>query len=419
MAAPVEDSLPTSDEEPGPPSAGGPFLSLRDRDFRLFWYGTVSVGFSQWGQQIGLNWLVFVLTGSAVQLGAVSFVGGVLALVLTPYAGFLADKYSRRELMVWSTAAGTVQCVMIAVLVLLDMAEVWHAYAFAVAAAITQAVNQPARLAYVNDISTGDTFTNAMALNSIAQNASRIVGPPLAGFIAAWSIGACFVFVAATRGLSLIYTMLLSRRTQAPNNSTENPVQQIVSGFRYLFSDIDLTLLLLLNALTALLVWPYVQFMPVFAEDVFGGNAQTYGWLVSMIAVGSIVGLFGLAWFPNVRYRGWIMLGSFIVYDALLIGFTQAPVLGVALATLATAGVFFGLASTLSHTFFQAMLRPDMRGRGLAALQVAVGLAPLGALPMGFLIDAIGIRNGVAIHFVLALTSMVIVTALGRSLRKL
>jgi MFS family permease len=258
-----------------------------------------------------------------------------------------------------------------------------------------------------------------MALNSIAQNASRIVGPPLAGFIAAWSIGACFVFVAATRGLSLIYTMLLSRRTQAPNDSTENPVQQIVSGFRYLFSDIDLTLLLLLNALAALLVWPYVQFMPVFAEDVFGGNAQTYGWLVSMIAVGSIVGLFGLAWFPNVRYRGWIMLGSFIVYDALLIGFTQAPVLSVALATLATAGVFFGLASTLSHTFFQAMLRPDMRGRGLAALQVAVGLAPLGALPMGFLIDAIGIRNGVAIHFVLALTSMVIVTALGRSLRKL
>ena len=208
MASTPPDDL---DPAPGPddsqeevprgltPVIGGPFVSLRDRDYRLLWFGTVFVGFGQWGQQIGLNWLVFLLTDSAVQLGAVAFAGGILSLFLTPFAGVIADRYSRRMIILIATIAGALQSTMLAVLVLTDTVEVWHAYVFAILTAATQAMNNPARQAYVNDVSSPETLPNAIALASIAQNASRIVGPPLAGLIAGWNVGAAFAFVAVIR----------------------------------------------------------------------------------------------------------------------------------------------------------------------------------------------------------------------------
>ncbi|MCK9487105.1 MAG: MFS transporter [Dehalococcoidia bacterium] len=424
------DRRPTRDEqgvsgargqpvEPGLPPVGGPFVSLRSRDFRLLWFSTVATGFGQWGQQIGLNWLVFLLTGSAVQLGAVSFFGGIISLILTPYAGVLADRYSRRMIILIATVLGAVQAAGLAVLVLADVVEVWHAYVFAVFAAVTQAMNQPARQAYVNDVSTPETLPNAIALNSIAQNASRIVGPPLAGLIAGWNVGAAFVFVAVIRVIASGLTMMLSARPQAATAGRGNPLRLIAGGFDYLFREGNLRLLLVVNALTALFVYPYVSFMPVFAEEVFRGGSSTYGILVSMIAVGSIIGLFGLAWLPNLRRRGLLMLVGFVGYTALLIVFTQAPVLIVAMISLAVAGLFFGVASALNNTLFQVIVRNDMRGRGMAVLQLAGGLSPIGALSMGFLIEAIGIRLGVALHIAVAFAGLVLVLVFGKAIRRL
>ena len=410
----------TPDVEPGlQPALGGPFVSLRQRDFRFLWFGTVFVGFGQWGQQIALNWLVFVLTGSAVQLGAVSFVGGILSLVITPYAGVLADRYSRRMIMLLATIVGAVQAAVLAVLVFADLVQVWHAYGFAVVAALTQAMNQPARQAYVNDVSTPETLPNAIALNSIAQNVSRIVGPPLFGALAVLSLGAAFAAVTVVRVIASMLTILLSRREQSTTDGRGNPFTLIIGGFSYLFRESHLRQLLLVNALTALFVYPYVSFMPVFAEDVFGGDSGTYGLLVSMIAVGSIVGLFGLAWLPNLKRRGLLMLIGFMGYTVLLVSFTFAPFLLLALVLLAVAGLFFGIASALNNTLFQILVRNDMRGRGMAVLQVAGGLSPIGALTMGLLIETIGIRHGVALHIAIAFVGMLLVVIWGRSIRRL
>ena len=243
------------DVAPGlPPVIGGPFVSLKDRDYRFLWVGTVFVGFGQWGQQIGLNWLVYLLTGSAVQLGAVAFAGGILSLLLTPFAGLLADRYSRRMIILIATIAGALQAAILAVLVLTDTVQVWHAYVFAIVAATTQAMNMPARQAYVNDVSRPETLANAIALNSLAQNASRIVGPPLVGVIAGWNVGAAFVFVAVVRGVATVLTMMLSAREQPREDTAGNPLRLIFRGFAYLAGEADLRALLLVNAITALLV---------------------------------------------------------------------------------------------------------------------------------------------------------------------
>jgi len=397
------------------PTKQGPFISFRERDFRWLWIGTITVGFGQWGQQIGLNYLVYILTDDAVQMGAVTFVGGFGALFVTPYAGVLADRYSRRKVMILSTWLGVAQAAVLAALVLTDLIEVWHAYVFAVLTTFTQAINQPARQAYVHDVSTPETFSNAIALNSIAQNLSRIVGPPIAGIIAVWNVGACFLFVAAVRGVSLVATWLMRERPQEKAGAGRNPTRQVLDGFAYLLAEPRLRLLLAINAVPALLVYPYMNFMPIFADEVFH-EERAYGFLVAMIAVGSIIGLSILAWFGDIRRKTQIMLGCFVAYLVLLLVFSRQDTLAFGLVALASAGVFHGTALALNNVVFQGELRPDMRGRGMAAWQIGMSLMPLGGLPMGLLIDRFGTQDGVAISHAMCLAFFVLVILLGRSL---
>src|SRR5690606_33522768 len=126
-----------------------------------------------------------------------------------------------------------------------------------------------------------------------------------------------------------------------------------------------------------------------------------------------------LAWMPNLKRRGMLMLIGFLGYSTFLVAFTQAPTLIVAMIAVATAGLFFGVASALNNTLFQVLVRNDMRGRGMASLQVAGGLSPIGALSMGFLIETVGIRTGAAVHIGVALLVMLLITVFGRSLRRL
>lgn len=399
------------------PHRPGPFLSLRNRDFRWLWISTVAAGFGQWGQQIGLGILVYNLTGSAVQLGGVTTAGGLVSLSVTPFFGLLADRYSRRSIMIVSTFLGAVQAAVLALLVLTDLIVVWHAYAFAIIAALTQAANQPARQAYVNDVSTPETLANAISLNSIAQNVSRIAGPPLAGYLAVLNVGAAFLFVAGIRGVATLATLAMRRRAQERTETNRNPFKQIFDGFAYLLREPRLRLLLAVNAVPSLLVYPYMSMMPVFAEEVFE-EPTAYGWLVAMIAVGSVIGLFALAWMGDITRKAQIMLGCYLVYLVLVLLFTRTDLLWLALGTLIVAGLFHGVGLALNNTVFQMEVRPDMRGRGMAAWQIGFGLMPLGGLPMGLLVDRFGIQDGVAIEMVACLAIFVLIVVFGRSLTR-
>ena len=309
--------------------------ALALRDFRLLWSSTVLSGFGQWGQQIALNWLVFVLTGSAVQLGAVSFVAGLISLGVTPFAGLLADRYPRRMVMFWSSAFGAAIAGAVGILIVTDLIEVWHAYVFALLSGLSMAINQPARQAAVFDTSTDDTLQNAVALNSIAQNLSRIVGPPLAGVIAVWSLGAAFTLITLMRGLAAVTVLAMSRisRQETAHAARRNPVAEIWDGFRYLAADPRLAGLWFINALPALIVYPYIAFLPVFADRVFGSDADVYGLLLAMMGVGSTVGLLILTVLPDLQRRGrWMLLG-FLVYLAFLVAFARSDALALSLGS--------------------------------------------------------------------------------------
>jgi MFS family permease len=157
------------------------FISFANRDFRYLGLSTLALGFGQWAQQIGLAWLAFDLTGSAVQLGAISAFRAGVGTVTAPLGGFLADRYPRRRVIIWSTAASVIQAGLLAGLILAGMIQMWHVYALALAGGLIQSFTQPARQAFVYDISTDETLVNAIAMNSMVQNMARIAAPPLTG----------------------------------------------------------------------------------------------------------------------------------------------------------------------------------------------------------------------------------------------
>lgn len=394
------------------------FESLALRDFRLLWSSTVLSGFGQWGQQISLNWLVFVLTGSATQLGGVSFAAGLMTLGLTPFAGVLADRVARRTVLWTSSLFGASIAVVVAILVVADLIEVWHAYAFALLTGVSQAINQPARQAAVYDTSTPETLQNAVALNSLAQNLARIVGPAAIGAIAVWSLTVAFLLIAAMRGLAAIATLAMTHRPpEARAGTPRNPLADIAAGFRYLASDARLAGLWFVNALPSLIVYPYVALLPIFVDEVFHTDSLGYGVILTMVGIGSTIGLLILAVFSDVRRRGFLMMGGFTGYLLAVLAFTQTNELFIALPLLVAGGVMHGFALALNTFVFQTSLRDDMRGRGMAAWQLGFSLMPLGALPMGILVDHIGPQRGVAIPVSICLAVFIAITLFWRPLR--
>ena len=404
-----------------PTRFGRTFEAFAIHDFCLLWSSTVLSGFGQWGQQISLNWLVYVLTGSAVQLGAVSFAAGLVGRAVTPFAGLLADRVPRRTILWISSSFGAATAVVIAFLVIVNLIEVWHAYAFSLISGVTMAINQPARQAAVFDTSTADTLQNAVAMNSLAQNLSRIVGPPFFGLIAVWSLGASFALIVVMRGLAAAISFALSRqaRQTPPTTRRTNPFADIWDGFRYLITDARLTGLMVINSVPAFIVYPYLIFLPVFSDEVFGAEADVYGYLLAMMGVGSTIGLLALAALHNLQHRGRWMLVGFLVYLVFITAFTQSDFLPLSLILLIAAGMVHGLALALNTLLFQIHLRDDMRGRGMAAWQMGFSLMPLGALPMGIAIDRWGVQNGVGGFVILCFFFFVLVALFWRPLRNM
>jgi len=417
VAVPAPSGAPPKRSKP---TLAETFEAFRFRDFRYLMLSTLAVGFGQWAKQIGLFWLTIDLTGSAAQLGFVAGTRGIIGTVVAPIGGVLADRYPRRVIVLASTFAEAVFAAILAGLVITDSLVLWHIYAITLATGGLQSINQPARQAFVYDVTTDETLPNAIALNSIVQNVSRITGPPLTGamigFIGLWSP---FIFIVVVQTIATAMTFMISRATRQQRVSGGNPMAQTVEGFKYSWQEKGILGLIVVHAVPSFLVYPYIPFLAIIAEDVLGGGATEFGFLSSAMGWGSIVGLFLLAFMGNRQHKGWIMLGCFLIYTTMLIGFSASTNLYVSLAILATAGIFHSIAMALNNTLIQLAVRNEMRGRVMAVWQMTQGLQPLGSFPMGLLIAAVGPQIGIGSFMVTATVAFVLVIALWGSVRRM
>lgn len=397
----------------------GRFGALRIRDFRFLFIGTVSSGFGQWAQMIGLSWLAYEISGqSATQLALVASAGGGARLFAGPAIGVILDRYHRRSVLVSTTVLSAVKGIALGVLVIVDLVNMPMVYLFAVLEGVVSTANQNTRQAFVYDVTTERTLANAVALNSIAQNISRIAGPPLTGVLIGFlGTASPFLFIGVVMIISTVFTLPISRNTRQGAPDREHPLRSMWLAVSYISKDRAMLGLILTSVVPALTVYPYVQLLPVFSEEVLGAGATGYGLLAAAIGWGSFSGLIALSMYGEVRRKGLVLLLFYVGYVGALLFFTQSDILPLALVFLVIAGLFHGVAITLSQTLVQLLARNDMRGRATSVFAMGFGLMPLGALPMGLAIDMFGVQNALGGFMMVSFVFFVFQTLFWKSLR--
>lgn len=396
------------------------FASLESRDFRLLCASSLALGFGQWAQQVSLPYLALQLTGSAAQIGGIAAVQSGIGIVTAPFAGYLADRFPRRLVIVWSSVGSAIQASLLAALALSGNMALWQLYLLAVAGGALQSMTQPARQSFVYDITTDETLVNAITVNSLIQNFARIAGPPIAGgMIGFWGVGAAFIFLAACKVLAVLLTLGISTRTRQTHLAGgRNPIMQTLEGFRASWADRRVLGLIVVHSIPTLLVIPYLPYLLVIAKE-HGGGATEFGLLTSMVGWGAVVGLFGLAAMRDPKRKGLLMMVTFIAYSTTLIAVANSPSLAVSMALLVVVGLVNSIGFALNNTLIQLAAANEVRGRVMGVWQVTSGLQLIGSPLMGFMIDRFGVGIGMGSFMAVATVVFVLFTLTWSSVRRM
>ncbi|MEU5695742.1 MFS transporter [Actinosynnema sp. NPDC020468] len=377
---------------PPKPERSGMFGSLRVRNYRLYASGQVVSLVGLWMQRVAQDWLVLELSdGSPVALGVAAALQFAPTLFLSLWAGVLADRMDKRRLLlVLETGLGL--CAL--VLGLLDVtgvAELWHVYLLCFLLGAVAAVETPVRQSFVVEMVGRDQLTNAVALNSMTFNLARMVGPAVAGGMIVWlgSTGWVFLvnavsFAAVILGLVLMNPAALHRGEPVPREKG-----QLREGLRYVRKRPDLVILLCLVFFISTFGLNFYVTLAVLARNTFHGEADAYGLLSTMIAIGTLAGA-TLAARRSAKGRPRLRL---LIFGALGFGVLEIvaglmPSIWLVGVVLIPVGIAMMTFTTTANATVQLAVTPAMRGRvmGLYML-VFLGGNPLGGPVMGWLAE--------------------------------
>ena len=360
----------------------GTFSSLSIPNFRYLLSGTVAASFAMWMEQIGQGWLVAQLTNSPFQLGLVQFLRGLSFVSASPFVGWLCERMDRRWLAGVASMVNGLSALAIAILIVTDQVAMWHLYIAASVGGFSGSVYNPVRQFMVYDAVGAEQLPNAIALNSMANNAARVIGPGVAGFLISFSISTAFFgkfifFTAAT--LSLI-PMTLSQEVHAQRESMLASIRQ---GASYLIRHRVLLRLTVLQLIPTVLVFPYLQLVPLMAKDYLHVGSQGYGWLQTGVGIGSVIGALFIAYFAGIRRKGAIANVALVIYMSMIFLFSFSRLYFLSLALLITGGLALVAFTTFNQTLLQMHVEDEYRGRVLALYSLSQGLGSFGSLAMG------------------------------------
>jgi MFS family permease len=349
-------------------------------------------------QRVAQDWLVLQLTNNnGTALGITTGLQFLPILLLSPYAGLIADRFPKRRLLQVTQLMLAVPALALGVLALTGVAESWHVYVLAFVFGIGSAFDAPARQSFVSEIVGPDDLTNAVGLNSASFNLARMIGPALAGvLIAAFgsgvpATGAVIMLNALSYGAVILSLQRMRERDLRPAKREPRHKGMIGEGVRYTLSRPDLMLILTIVFFAGTFGLNFQITSALMATEVFDKGASEYGLLGTTLAIGSLSGALLAARRVRIRHR-------LVILAALAFGVAEiaagvmpsyltfalwTPVLGLASLTMITS----------ANATFQMSVAPAMRGRVMALyMMVFMGGTPLGAPIIGWVGEMFGAR---------------------------
>jgi MFS family permease len=370
--------------------------ALKYRNYRLFFFGQSVSLIGTWMQMAAVSWLVYRITGSVFYLGLVSFCDSFPVFLGAPFAGVIADRISRRQIVILTQILSMLQAFILAALMFYNSITLIWIILLSVFKGIINAFDMPSRQAFVYEMVDNDEdLPNAIALNSMVFNLARLIGPPIAGFIIALrGETACF-FINGVSFLAVIFSLYAMKLTRSPGAKHDGPILAgIKDGLKYAFGFIPIRAVLIYTALISLVAIPYSVLMPVFAKTILLGSSKDYGFLLGSVGIGAFLGALFLARRKTVQGLETVVVIAAAVFAAGIICFSFSRILwlSIVLAALPGFGVMVQMASI--NTILQTLVDDDKRGRVFGLHVMAfIGMMPLGHLLAGTVAHYIGSPN--------------------------
>lgn len=381
------------------------FRALRHRAFRTYWTGMLVSLVGTWMQSTAQSYLVYELTGSALKTGVVLFAFSLPSLLFALPGGAVADRYDRRRLLLVAQSAFMVAAAALAALTFAGLVRFEHVVAFAFWNGLVMAVDNPTRQALVPALVDREDLANAVALNSAAFNASRVLGPALAGLVYR-AAGPAWCFLAnAVSYLAVIVPMWGVRVPgQAGGHREEGILRQAADGVCYVRARPLLAMLLSLLAAVGTFGFGWMVVMPAFAVRVLGGGPAENGLLFTAVGVGATLGALWVASARDLRPGRVVALAAGSGVG--LVAFSRTGHLWSSCAAMAVTGFLLIAYMSSTNAAIQSVVDDRYRGRVMSLYTLAlIGSGPAGGLFAGWLADAAGVRASMAVNGALVVAS--------------
>ena len=374
--------------------SGRSLRAFRNPNYRLYFFGQLVSQTGSWLQRVAQSWLVLQLTNSPAALGIVTAAQFLPIMVLSLFAGVIADRVPRRPLLYVVTGVETVQSVILAVLTLTGAIQLWEIYILAFVLGAATAFEMPARQVFLNELVERDELQSGISLNSSVFNGARVVGPGIGGvIIAVFGVGWPFVLNAISFAAVLIALAMLDlTRMHVLQRAPRSAVwRQLADGLRYAARTPALGFPLLLLACIGTFGYNFGVALPLLATHALGLNAVGFGSLNTAMGLGALIGALGVAARLSPTRRALIVAaGSF---SGLLLILSLTPWYPVALVVLVLLGVASVTYSAVTNTTLQLNSHEVYRGRVLSLYTLLfAGTTPFGGALTGWLADVWGIR---------------------------
>ena len=372
------------------------FRSLGLFNYRVWFIGALVSNIGGWMQATAQDWVVLTqLTDNDAAMGITMALQFGPPLLFVSITGWVADRFDRRRLLMVTQITLMALAVAVGVLLLTGVMTLPMMFCFAFGFGVVNAFDAPARQAFVTDVVVRENAANAIALNSASFNAARMLGPAVAGFLIVL-VGSGWVFIVnAGTFLAMLVALSLIRRHELIPRARAAGAARLADGFRYVAGRPDLVVTFVM----VFLIGAFGMNFPIFASTMaleFGQDADGYGLLSSILAIGSLTGALLAARRDRARLRVvMVAAGGFGVFS---LASAAMPTYALYAASLVFVGFATVTVLTTANGYVQTTTDPALRGRVLALyMAVLMGATPVGAPIAGWVADAWGPRAAITL----------------------
>lgn len=398
------------------------FHALVHKNFRYYWTGQCVSQVGTWMQSIGQSWLVYTLTNSPFLLGLVGTLQFLPVTVFSLFAGVIVDRFSKKKILLITQSISMILAFILSLLVFTHTVKYGHILILAVILGFTNTFDMPTRQSFVVEVVGKQDLMNAIALNSATFNLARILGPAI-GAVVMGSLGAawCF-FLNGVSYLAVIYGLLhIEPITYVRKNNSEKKIlSEIKDGLKYIFKTPVLLKTVIIVTVMGIFAFNYSVLLPVFTKDVLHQQEGTYGFLMSSLGVGSLIGALTVSLRSKSGPKMTVMIISSIIVSFMLMLTGLSRIKYLAALSLAITGIFNIQFSTTANSTLQINSRDEYRGRVMSVYSlVFAGSTPIGNFFAGTTAGTLGVSKAFVISGVITLVSVLILALTFRSKDKI